>query len=75
MAMNVNCLALHKINNVTFGRVYFISKSTLVLLVTILNVYIDDEIILPLYFLFTLIILIINKYSISLINMQISKKS
>ena len=53
---------------------YFISKSTLVLLIAILNVHLDDEMILPLCFLFTLIILNINKYLISLIKYASFKK-
>jgi hypothetical protein len=35
---------------------YLISKSTLVLLIAILNVHLDDEMILPLYFLFMLVV-------------------
>ena len=53
---------------------YFIIKSTLVLLITILTMHLNNEMILPLYSLFALIIFIINKYSISLIKHASLKK-
>ena len=50
MATNVNYLGLNKMNNVTQAGFSYISKSTLVLLIAILNVHTDDEMILPFYF-------------------------